>query len=104
VDPADLIYAIGGYTYGRFEFGQAFGLNGGTIGGGWERMIAPGWTLRAEGRYTKFETKTISNTFTEAFTENGPNFTETGTSSDVSTNRVSADMWSVWLGVTHYFN
>ncbi len=58
IDPRDLIYVIGGYTYGGFEWGtRTFGLNGATIGGGWEHQIAPAWTLRAEYRYTRFEDK-----------------------------------------------
>ena len=110
LDPADMLYIIGGYTYGRFEaVSQSFGLNGGTIGGGWERIVAPGWTLRAEGRYTKFQNKTVTSPpFSETFTTTqtgafGTSVT-TGTESEAFAARVSADMWSVWLGVTHYFN
>ncbi len=110
VDPQDLLYAIGGWTYGRFEFGQSFGLNGGTIGGGWERQLVPGWTLKAEGRYTRFESKTLntasaSNTVTSAFNAAGVlDETVTSTSTFAEADRVSASMWSVWLGVSHYFN
>jgi opacity protein-like surface antigen len=104
LSPSDLLYVIGGWTYGRFEFGQSFGLNGGTVGGGWEHMVAPGWTLKTEGRYTKFQSKTIGTEFTNALTSSGPGFTQTGTTSNVGSNRVSADMWSVTVGVSHYFN
>ena len=110
IDPVDYVYLIGGWTYGRFEFGQSFGLNGATIGAGWERRLAPGWTVRAEGRYTKFETKTLNSTFgssTSSTTFNGAGVAdETITSTNASTtaDRVSADMWSVWFGIAHYFN
>jgi opacity protein-like surface antigen len=61
IDPVDLIYVIGGYTYGRFSSPAQvgigsfqFGMNGATIGGGWERRISSSWTLRVEYRYTEF--------------------------------------------------
>ena len=61
IDPVDMIYLIGGYTYGRFSSPAQvgigsfqFGMNGATIGGGWERRLSPAWTLRAEYRYTEF--------------------------------------------------
>jgi len=108
VDPLDLVYVLGGWTYGRFEFGQSFGLNGGTVGAGWERVLAPGWTLRAEGRYTKFQSKTVTtpsfSTFSNVETGGGFASATTGTDQAVDASRISADMWSVWLGVTHYFN
>jgi len=110
VTPNDYLYALGGYTYGRFEFGQSFGLNGATIGAGWERQLADGWTIRAEGRYTKFESKTLNSPFssssTTTFNNGAGALVETDTSTDASTttDRISADMWSVWLGVAHYFH
>jgi len=46
--PRDLVYVIGGYTYGGFEWnGRSFGLNGATVGAGWEHEVAPSWTLKA---------------------------------------------------------
>jgi opacity protein-like surface antigen len=128
IDPADYIYAIGGYTYGRFELAQSqpfgfgfgtiagvlaqspsFGLNGGTIGGGWERQIAGGWSLRAEARYTVFQSKTINTSSytnsTQTFNSSTPglSFVENISTSATMAQRVSANMCSVWLGVAHYF-
>ncbi len=108
ITPADYVYGLGGWTYGRFELdNQSFGLNGGTIGAGWERQLAPGWTLRAEGRYTKFQDKTVGSLSSTNTTSSsaGGGATSSGTQASVlsASNRVSADMWSAWLGVTHYF-
>jgi opacity protein-like surface antigen len=105
VDPQDLVYLIGGYTYGRFEaFDQTFGLNGATIGAGWEREVATGWTLRGEYRYTKFQSRDVTSMSASASTGTLPlGDTITSSSTITATERVSADMHSVWLGVTHYF-
>ncbi len=109
LDPADYLYAIGGYTYGRFAFGQSFGMNGGTIGAGWERQLAPGWTLRAEGRYTKFEDKNLSATSatsisSTSLTAGVPTAVFAINTTDTTLTHISADMWSIWFGVSHYFN
>ncbi len=109
VDPRDLIYVIGGYTYGGFEWsGRTFGLNGATIGGGWEREIAPGWTLKAEYRYTQFENKDLPRSTSSAGTQATTGFF--GPDSSVSTNaftttdRVSGiALHALRLGITHYF-
>jgi len=47
----------------RRSGGDSFGLNGATVGGGWERQIAPRWSLRGEYRYTKFQGKDVSENF-----------------------------------------
>ncbi len=107
VDPVDYLYAIGGYTYGRFRLddtGESFGLNGATIGAGWERQIAPMWTLRAEGRYTKFQSKTLTSTSTTSVTSSATTSVTNLAITDTFTDRVSADMWSLWLGISHSFN
>jgi len=109
VDPVDLLYLVGGYTYGRFEMdGVGFGLNGGTIGAGWERQIVPGWNLRAEYRYTKFQNKTLAfagqGTFTTTSTSGGATSTEVeNTSFADSTNLSGIDLHSFWIGVSHSF-
>jgi opacity protein-like surface antigen len=109
VDPRDLVYALGGYTYGRFEgFGAGFGLNGATVGGGWERSIALGWTLRGEVRYTKFQSKDVTESFASTSTQTAvcACFPNSMTTNDAfaRTEHVSADMYSAWLGVAHYFS
>jgi opacity protein-like surface antigen len=108
VDPADFVYLLGGYTYARFEaFGVGFGLNGGTIGAGWERQVTPSWTLRGEYRYTKFEGKDINqnsvSNFVQTTTSNGGSSTLTDNDVSATTRHLSADMHSVWIGVAHQF-
>jgi opacity protein-like surface antigen len=113
IDPQDLIYVIGGYTYGRFSSGGGFdwfGMNGATIGGGFERQMWDGWSIRAEGRYTKFTGGSFGNPGTS--TEPGTSFDAAGavttrslfTSSSNSTTSVSADLWTVRLGVVKQLN
>jgi hypothetical protein len=47
VDPRDLVYVVGGWSYGAFtSISRPFGLNGPTVGGGLEHEIAPGWSVR----------------------------------------------------------
>lgn len=102
LDPDDLVYAIGGYTYGRFEnVDGGFGLNGGTVGVGWERQIVPGWTLRGEYRYTRFQDVDLHvNTQSTGTSSGGASqaFTTLQT-----THYSDLDMHSLWLGVSHYF-
>jgi outer membrane immunogenic protein len=107
IDSQDLIYVLGGVTYGRFEWGEeTFGMFGGTVGVGVERQIAPLWTLKAEYRYTKFQNKTINTSFAGAgstvstgFNPGTESFIEAGTTA----NAVTADMHSVMFGISHYF-
>jgi opacity protein-like surface antigen len=108
IDPRDLIYVIGGYTYGGFEWnGRTFGLNGATVGGGWERQIAPGWTFKAEYRYTAFEDKDLprsTSAVTTAAVTLGPPETDVATSTTTATDRVSGiTLHALRLGLTHYF-
>jgi len=106
VDPRDLVYGLAGYTYGNFEgFGQGFGLNGATVGAGWERQVAAGWTLRGEYRYTKFQATNLLQASQFGSTQSD-NFSNTVFTTDTVSRRinVSADMQSAWLGVAHYFD
>jgi opacity protein-like surface antigen len=110
VDPQDLVYVIGGYTYARSEaFGTSFGLNGATIGAGWERQLAAGWTLRGEYRFSKFQSKDVTKTFASSDVGTSRNGTGvvTGVQTDsavtTQTAHVAADMHSLWLGVAHSF-
>jgi outer membrane immunogenic protein len=102
VDSKDLIYLVGGVTYGRFDLmDESFGTFGGTVGAGWERKITPSWTLKAEYRYTRFQDHTV--------TENaGSNSSGPGNSSSndaIQTSRVSGLDWhTVTIGVSHYFD
>jgi outer membrane immunogenic protein len=91
--------------------GEGFGLNGATIGGGWERQIAPGWSLRGEYRYTKFQGKDVSenfvtnSSFVQVQQANGSVLARV-TSSDnfTATSHIAADMYSLSIGVAHYFD
>jgi opacity protein-like surface antigen len=122
LDPVDLVYVLGGYTYGRFDYlnNFAFGMNGGTIGGGWERQFVRGWTVRIEGRYTKFASKevttfsstsssssgsTTSSSSSTTLLSTSSNFSSTSTNTSVSSNtdRFSANVASVLVGVSYYF-
>jgi opacity protein-like surface antigen len=109
LDPVDLVYVIGGYTYARFDYlnNFAFGMNGGTIGGGWERQFARGWTVRIEGRYTKFASKDVTTNFSNASNTSSSSTANSSTSTNTSltsnTDRFSASVASVLVGVSYYF-
>lgn len=108
VDPSDVVYLIGGYTYGRFEAElTGFGMHGGTIGVGWERQIISGWNLRAEYRYTRFGSETVnlveSSTSTASTTGAVPASTTLASTTSVASHFSDVDMHSVWLGVSHSF-
>ena len=111
VDPRDLVYVVGGYTYGGVEWGtRTFGLNGATVGAGWEREIAPGWTLKAEYRYTRFEDKELaprasaSTTNQTSLSAGGLVNTFVSNTSSASTDRVSGlDLHALRIGITHHF-
>jgi opacity protein-like surface antigen len=108
LDPVDLIYVIGGYTYSRFDYlnNFTFGMNGATIGGGWERQIVRGWTVRVEGRYTKFASKEVATytSNTSSSVTSAPFGTTTFTALTASTDRFSTSMGSVLIGLSHYYN
>jgi outer membrane immunogenic protein len=75
LDPATLLYAIGGWVDGKFDYqdlvnntffepNEYFWANGVTAGGGLERRIGSNWALRAEYRYTQFRNVDVGNNFT----------------------------------------
>jgi outer membrane immunogenic protein len=106
VDPKDLIYLVGGLSYGRFEFGdQSFGAFGGTVGAGWERKITPSWTLKAEYRYTRFQDRTVTENSSVSSSISAPGSTNTTSSVILDTSRFSGLDWhTVSVGVSHYFD
>ena len=110
IDPRDLVYLIGGYTYGGFDWGgRSFGLHGATVGAGWEREIAPGWTFKAEYRYTRFQDKDLPRSTSSTSNDVTVSPLGTGTSvinsSSAITDRVSGlDLHALRFGITHYFN
>jgi outer membrane immunogenic protein len=106
VDPKDLIYLVGGLSYGRFEFNdQSFGAFGGTVGAGWERKITPSWTLKAEYRYTRFQDRTLTDNSSANSSSSGGGSSSSFSSARLDTSRLSGLDWhTVSLGVSHYFD
>jgi opacity protein-like surface antigen len=116
IDPQDLVYVVGGWTYAGFETplnSAHFGLHGGTIGAGFERQIAPLWGVKVEYRYTKFLSRTVdlpfsaSNTTVSNSNSSSPGNTSTLTSASTTSGntaaRFGADMQAVYVGVSRYF-
>jgi outer membrane immunogenic protein len=67
IDDHTLLYGLGGWTYAQFEArnltdnlffqpNEKFSANGPTVGLGLERKLDSRWRVRAEYRYTKFDT------------------------------------------------
>lgn len=110
VTPRDLAYVIGGYTFGGFEWnGRSFGLNGATVGAGWEHEIAPSWTFKAEYRYTAFEAKDLpradNSTSAQADVFQGASTITTSNFTSATTDRASSiALQALRFGVTHYFD
>ncbi len=112
-DRKDLIYLVGGLSYARFELAdQTFGAFGGTVGAGWERKVAPTWTLKAEYRYTRFQDRTSTTSLSSGGTGTittspfgvAPSITSTSSAS-LDTQRFSGLDWQiVMVGVSHYFD
>ena len=108
--PRDLVYVIGGYTYGGFEWnGRSFDLNGATVGAGWEHEIAPSWTLKAEYRYTAFESKDLSrpsnSSSTQSDVSGGTTTTTIANFTSATTDRASGiSLHALRFGITHYFD
>jgi opacity protein-like surface antigen len=109
VDPQNLVYGIGGYTRGGFEWtNRTFGLNGATVGAGWEHEIAPTWTLKAEYRYTAFADKDIQRASASASTQTSVSTTGAVTTTvsnfaATPTDHVSGvNLHALRFGITHY--
>jgi opacity protein-like surface antigen len=103
IDPKDLIYLVGGITYGSFELidQSSIGAFGGTVGAGWERKITPSWTFKAEYRYTRFQDRTA----TESVVSSTSSAVGVSTNdSSVSSKITGLDWHSVSIGVSHYFD
>jgi opacity protein-like surface antigen len=111
IDPHDLVYGIGGYTYGGFDWsGRVFGLNGATVGAGWEHEIAPSWTLKAEYRYTAFQDKDLPRPL--GLTQSQTSVSTTGAVSTTVVNQTGTiadhvsgvNLHALRFGITHYLN
>jgi opacity protein-like surface antigen len=103
VDPKDMIYLVGGVTYGSFELldQSSLGTFGGTVGAGWERKITPSWTFKAEYRYTRFQDRTV----TESVASNTSGAGNTSTNDTLVSSKITGLDWhTVTIGVSHYFD
>ena len=104
-DQLNYVYGIGGWSYAQFSlynaFGYGLGLHGPTVGIGWERKLMPGWSLKAEYRYTHF----LPGTFSDAFSGASASTSGSGSSSSAGSTdtTISAHLHAVRLGITHYF-
>jgi len=112
-DPQNLLYLIGGWTYGGFEAvqstddmtvpalrsAQRFGLNGITIGAGFERQFSPMWSLKGEYRFTQFQSKTVDFPTSSLSSSS----VSGGSVSTTNSSQFSARMQSILVGVSHYF-
>src|SRR5262249_5410822 len=111
IDPQNLVYGIGGYTRGGFEWdNRTFGLNGATVGAGWEHEIAPTWTLKAEYRYTAFQDKDTQRATASASTQTSVSATGAVTTTVTNTTAAITDRVSginqhaLRFGITHYLS
>lgn len=103
VDQTDLVYALAGYTYGKFIYqDENFGLDGITFGAGWERVFSPSWSLKVEYRHTRFESRPVWTNFNVSGGSGGGPFIST--SANITSNNISANLHSVRIGVSHYFD
>jgi hypothetical protein len=108
-DRMQMYYVLAGYTYGRFSMVgfTDFGMNGATVGAGYERVIGPGWTVKAEGRYTKFADANVPLTALSSSSSASPvtggTATTAFTSASAFTYNVSADIFTARVGITKYF-
>jgi opacity protein-like surface antigen len=118
MDPYNLLYILGGWTYAGFEIPQnnvQFEMHGGIVGAGFERRISPLWGMKVEYRYTKFQSRTIdlpsSNTSNSSSispaappASGSSSFTQTSTSFSNTAAHFDADMHTVFVGVARYFD
>jgi opacity protein-like surface antigen len=108
-DAQNYVYAVGGWSYGKFSLGgPGMGLHGPTGGFGWERKLTSNWSIRGEYRYTKFLPRTFgeqdvfSSTSTSSETD-GTSSTFSFNETSGSTTRLSADIHALRFGIAHYF-
>jgi len=105
-DMSTLIYGIGGWTVGGFEYrnvvdnlffqpAESYLAHGPTVGVGIERKIERNWTFRAEYRFAHFLPTTESNSF----------FYSAGTTSQsfAAETRFEHQMHTVRLGLSRQF-
>jgi opacity protein-like surface antigen len=112
IDPSNLVYVIGGWTYAGFETSQnnaQLALQGGTIGVGWERQISQVWGIKVEYRYTKFLSKSddLTSTNVQSSVSNQPPFATGGSTTTSFSNtsaRFNAELQTVSVGISRYFS
>jgi outer membrane immunogenic protein len=105
-DPSTLLYGIGGWTLGRFEYhnvadnlffqpSETFFARGVTAGLGVERKIDSNWSLKAEYRFTHFLPTSAGSAF--SWTSTAP---FVSTQSQAFEGRFANEMHVVRLGVS----
>jgi opacity protein-like surface antigen len=101
ISDADMMYALGGWSYARFRDDYAakdFALNGPSLGAGWEHRIGSSpWTIKAEYRYTHFMDGNF--TFASSWQSSSPGFSSAGTSE--SSANVRANLHSARIGASY---
>jgi opacity protein-like surface antigen len=113
VDPRDMVYAIGGWSFANFstsiesdDGNRTFTANGPTVGAGWERQIMDLWSFRAEYRYTKFLNRTLTTQNTSSSTNSNlfaPS-TSVFTSINSSSTTISSDAHLFRFGLARALN
>ena len=113
VDPRDMVYALGGWSFASFstsieseDGNRTFTANGPSVGAGWERQIMDLWSFRAEYRYTKFLNRTLETQ--NAFSTTNSNLFGGGaavfTSTSSSSTTISSDMHVFRFGLARALN
>jgi opacity protein-like surface antigen len=108
VDPRDMVYALGGWSFANFstsmesdDGNRTFTANGPSVGAGWERQIMDLWSFRAEYRYTHFLNRTLGRQ--DASSSTSANLFGGGTSvfssSSSSATTISSDVHVFRLGL-----
>jgi outer membrane immunogenic protein len=99
-----LIYITGGGAWANLQFSTTDGVgatsfnttqSGWTLGGGYEWMFAPNWSLRAEYLYYKFTGTTINSVLFSPVAGGG-GFTHSWSSTSVSVARIGLDYKFDW--------
>jgi outer membrane immunogenic protein len=117
VTPSTLLYGTGGVTYAGFGDGfngDTFRAWGWSAGGGVEQKLGFNWSVRLEYRFTDFQDRTATSTFSNssASTNVGQNAagvvtdttTSTGTNSGRTATNYDPQMHTVRLGIVYTFN
>jgi outer membrane immunogenic protein len=121
VTPSTLLYGTGGATYAGFGDGfngDTFRAWGWSAGAGVEQKFGTNWSVRVEYRFTDFQARTATSSFSSSstsppssgiFTDNPlpPSFSSSSSSfssSGQTATRYEPQMHTVRLGIIYAFN